>query len=549
MSVRKIWTAALGVVVAIHMATPSLAQAQATAPTAPQISDAARDFKNGLFERALPTYKAVFTSSGKASDGLKALDCARKAGDFDEAFAIATTLSGLPKLATRDRKVVDQALDDIRTQTGTVEIVAPAGSSIEIGGRARGSAPPAHPFHVLPGLTFVRVTGASARPWEQTVDVSAGGTIKVEASPTPIGQSGGILFIAEAKGKPAHVFLDDKDVGPAPWHGTASAGTHQVALRGPKLRSDLMLVEVENDRQQSLTLSATSTVGHLRLDVTPSSATTRVDGAPVAPNVRDVEINVGAHRVAASAQAYVPMTRDVEIGPDVTTDVALHLLPAVTEPKTEYAGFYGAFTIDYLQPFKSPTLCDNAGANTSACNSASYGGGFALRLGYSTSYLGIELVVAPFGSYFSQSYHHGALTSSTDPIASVDYDQKTSAYGVGGFAGLGPRVTSHGTLVRFTGGLQLGVGWHDYFTKSSRSTGDSNSTNGGVSQLAPGGMADLAIEIGSTPSERFVIGPVAYLELPSALTIADATNGFPAITFDGGPSLFFGAMIGFFFGH
>ena len=299
MSARKTWTAALVVVVAIHMATPIPARAQVTtagAPTAQQISDAARDFKDGLFERALPTYKAVFTSSGKASDGLKALDCARKAGDFDEAFAIATTLSGLPKLATRDRKVADQALDDIRTQTGAIEIVAPAGSTIEVGGRARGSAPLAHPLHVLPGATFVRVTGASTRPWEQTVDVSAGGTVKLEASPTPVGQSGGVLFVAEAKGKPAHVFLDDKDVGPAPWHGAASAGTHQVVLRGPKLRSDLMLVEVENDRQQSLTLSATSTVGHLRLDVTPSTAatrcaptlisTSRILGATGAPSTR-----------------------------------------------------------------------------------------------------------------------------------------------------------------------------------------------------------------------------------------------------------------------
>ena len=556
--------AACALLASLVLAWPCVAQAD-DRPT-PRSTEkhaelGARYSRLGLYEQALPELQATFAASGTAADGLLLADCARRLGELDTAYAALVKVRDIPKLSPKNTKLVAAALAEMDAQTGTLTVTAPPGATVEVGGHVIGTAPLPRAHRRLPGSVVVRVTSQATTPWERVVEVTAHGTMTVEATLLPA-STGGYLFVSEEKGLAVHVFLDDKDVGPTPWHDKVPSGAHQLVLKGEHLEAPSSVVEVEPGKQQTVVLTAHATVGHLHVSTTPTFAAILVDGVAAGVGHWDVDVPVGKHEVKGQTQGYESASQSVELAPAETKNIVLEL-SKIEPPK--YIGFYGGFVLGYLSPVGgAPSLCGGQLEPVTGCSSSGYGGGMTLRLGYNTGYVGIEGVLMPSVAYYTESLHHPGTATPAGLSSAATYDESATIYAPALFLGAGPRFTTHGSFARFTVGVQGGAELRVYVVSRQLSNGLTDSTTDSTVQFAPAGAADIGVLLGSTPGPKFFIGPVLYtrfLTSPVVLagsvrtvssttgTMSNVSSVIPPMTVANGSSLFLGGMVGIFFGR
>jgi hypothetical protein len=238
-------------------------------------------------------------------------------------------------------------------------------------------------------------------------------------------------------------------------------------------------------------------------------------------------------------------------------------------------GGYGQLTVfGAWPPLSTHLACDETAApvngNSSSCSPGFvFGGGAALRAGYSWGILGLELVGAFL--YTRQeddvTYTANSVMTGAPAIPSLGAYQHSEAYTItsmGGLLAAGPRVMTPGRGFRLTLGAAGGMSIRQITLDRAMSNGISESSpySGNVTAISPAATGDLGFIIGSTPGVNFVIGAMAWAELPSQ-TVVSAKNVAETPTSGGnhfnqpsgpykvldGPQVFIGPYLGIRFGH
>ncbi len=241
--------------------------------------------------------------------------CLRKLKRFDESLDMyVTLLREFPTMPEDKKAAAQKEISELQQLVGTIEIAgAEPGASIVVDGKPRQDYPLLDPLRVSAGTHTIRLFKQGFQPFEQSVDVAGGQTVRIAAK-MPALVASGRLRVAEKSGKRLEVVVDGAVVGITPWEGTISVGDHVVFLRGDgDIGTQPSAAPVKNGDVTSLTLAAEALEASVLVDVQPVSASVRIDGVHVGRGIWDGRLRKGSHTIEAVYDGYYPQKRDVSL--------------------------------------------------------------------------------------------------------------------------------------------------------------------------------------------------------------------------------------------
>jgi hypothetical protein len=555
------------VVVAPDVQAQAPSSAASAASSAADAADAKRRFTQGLklyaeraYAEALVEFQKSYSLGHRASALRNVAQCHRDLRHFADAYEAYTQLLMLhgPQLSQKDRDAVTHALEELADLSGAVAVVSSQpGASVEIDGQALGTTPLASPKRLSLGPHRVVVTKAGFEPFEKIVTVESGASATVEAVLSTETGSAHVTVREHAGGK-VDVFIDGKDVGPAPWEGDLPPGDHTLEARGPHLQADPRPFGLARRQRLDMVVDAATTTGHLRVTTIPSSARIHVDGTDVGSGVWDDDLAPGRHRVEVTAggqssERELTLVRGQLLVVDIPVGGA-----SAGGYQPEYDGVYVKLGFEGLLSPGATNLFDSSQGQPGMHVAAAA----ALRIGYAFDIWGVELAAAGMIDHYGESLGSGSSAPSYS-VTSGD-----------AFVGAGARVTSRDATTRFTFGIDPGVAIHAIGVNSngnttSASCGQAQSLNPctgsgqsggslGAGYAGPGVLLDGGMLVGNTPGAKFYLGVGAWLDLaPTLYAGPDSNASVPAASYFpsrslkivSGPQFYIGPTLGLQFGH
>jgi hypothetical protein len=565
-------------------ATVSVAFAQPSAAVSmEQAAEAKKHFDLGLklykekeTEAALIEFEKSYELGKRPSALRNKAQCLRDLKRSSEAFAayqkLLETHGG--ELKPNEKADIERAIEELKLLTGEVIFaVDQPDAEISVDGKVVGTSPLFAAIRINSGTHKIHVTKAGFESYDGEFTAVQQQQKKVEVHLNAVVTTGHVV-VKEQNGARVTVFVDGKEMGPAPWEGDLAPGAHTVELKGEKLASETRSVDVVVKGKLDVVMPALAVDGAISINATPEGAHITIDGKEVGQTKYDGEISPGTHQISVTLTGYESFSAPIVIerGKTTTTTVKLVEERKATGPvklsedeiyRGVYAklGFLGYFGLhDPVAPQCIPDLGNNC---TQSEKPFLWGGGMSLRVGHSWGYIGVEGV-------FSAQAHNHTTTLQFDPSALALLNganpgresDKWSFWGWGAFMGPGVRATTHGDVVRATGGFAVGGIYKVFFAHEDYS-GGSGSQDFHKGVFYPGMLFDLGIELGATPGTRFMLGVDFWLEFPGdvsfddlpistppAAGVRDASNARVTLPmYSQSTQYFVGPRIGFAFGR
>ena len=339
---RSLHAAHLSIIACLALSPAAYAQT-AEKPTAAQIkeakkeaSEAAKLIKKKQYAEALPKLQSAYavdpTPATLAQIGL----CQRELGQLVEAYATFDALKAHEKATAKDKKNAEKNLEELAKLTGLVRVtVSEADATVSLDGKALGAEQLASAIRVHPGKHTVAVTKEGFESFQQEFEVAGGGEANIEAKLVAEVKTARVR-VAEKDGKEVRVFIDGKEVGPAPWEGELDPGQHTIEVRGSNVASPKETIEVAAKQKVELELDASVLQGSVKVTAQPAEAIVLIDGNQVTLPFEG-NLDVGTHRIEVSAPGYEPVTREIVVTADQPA-VEEFVLTAVGEQVVEESG-------------------------------------------------------------------------------------------------------------------------------------------------------------------------------------------------------------------
>ena len=469
-----------------------------------------RAFRAGKFVAALRELEEAQKMAPKASTLKMIAECHFKLNDYAaayESYRDLTAAAGATKTEVSDAK---HALKTLENLTGQIEI-SDNGTKVEvfIDGNSVGTTPIDLPVRTGIGAHKIRATLDGADVFETEVNVKPQETV-----PVPID------VVPKAKDAPA------------------------AAAASPNAKN-----------------------GKVTINVTPAEAAIMIDGEEHGTGMFEGELPVGTHRVVALLAGYKNDWREITVTQDEMASESITLVPESDDkPGGAGKGLYLGASLFGAIPIVGATHIPTVDGGTAAFSFA-MGGGVAVHGGYSFGLLSLEGRAAFLTDRHTEQ--HG-VPGSTDP-ESVEFQQGGSAhtesyliYSLGGFAGVGPRITTPGHAIRLTAALTPGFSIRQFTLQRDVGIGTVDKFTATASRASFALTGDASVLIGISSSLSLSVGVFAWVDLggdtstpsrdpytvvvPSGDHTVDALVPTPAYTVQRGAEIFIGPQVGLRFG-
>ncbi|MFO0668436.1 MAG: PEGA domain-containing protein [Polyangiaceae bacterium] len=345
------WIAAIAVATHALVALPGGALAQpASAKEALANADKAAKAKD--WAKAQSEYRAAYQAAptAQALNGLAS--ASYELGAWGEAYeAYDEFLKTYPDAMGRGAKALaEKRVKELDAKTGALTIlVNESGADVSLDDKKIGASPVRALIRVGTGSHSLKVSKAGFAAFEKSVDVAPGAKVSVDVNLVK-GAKTGKLTVKEAGGQAVRVFVDNVDMGPAPWTGDVDPGSHQVRVQSGTLGSTSQKVEVEAGKTGEVTIAATSASGRLSIATSDGLGVIYVDGKVVGEGQFSGDVPAGSHDVRITREGFVPFEKRYEVGDKQSVSETVPLktagqsLDAVkVEEERAFYGMYGGF--------------------------------------------------------------------------------------------------------------------------------------------------------------------------------------------------------------
>jgi hypothetical protein len=477
------------------------------------------------------------------------------------------------------KKTAETRLKELGERTGAIEIaVSEGGATISVDDKPVGQSPLAAPLRLAAGPHRVRITKDGFHPFDQTPNVAAATTAKIDAKLEPQANKGR-LTVREKTGKPIRVIVDGVDMGEAPWTGDVDVGQHEVAGRSTALSAAPERVTVERGKTREVELVASASTATIKISTSDGKGLIYIDGKLVGEGSFSGDIPAGPHKLRITREGYDPFEEDIvlEDKQTIARAVTLKIVSSVQTGPIEaerraLEGVYGGFGLPlYFSPsgFKASmqTLCDERPPpELGGCDKGS-GIGFGVNgfVGYHWDPVGVELFLG--ASYDTASPKLDWNASSTDPGLGPDpaRTEDFSLHRIGGFGAARVRLTLQSEKIRFSVAGGVGLSYKTILLeRDAKAKSDPNQRD----LFVPGAQGYWSPLISLEPAVYYRLGQPTSLgvgftfqmEAAGAFgdnpkTPADGTRKIgpvgittPAYELASGTQIFIGPFIGMIFG-
>jgi hypothetical protein len=343
---------------------------------------------------ALGEYREVLALTKNRAAMLNAAICLRQLEQYDEALDMYEDLRRLfPVLPPELEAKVAPAMAELLGKVGSVALQgdAPAGASILVDDRLRGTLPLQKPLRVGVGSHRVRVVKEGFEPIEANVKVEGGKGAVADLRAT---SRTGRLRVSEKHNRVLDVEIDGAVVGRTPWEGLVAAGDHQVRLHGfvrldaedeeaapsppqqahqealdrTEMASDRAPVTVRLYEIAGVALSTRDLDTSLHVEASPTAAAVAVDGKVVGHGTWRGRLPLGDHTVEVTAGGFLPSRQDLRLERRKQREIHVNLARI---PKAGRLGIWGprrnaAVGVSYTMGAAGITLSAIAGADALA---------------------------------------------------------------------------------------------------------------------------------------------------------------------------------------
>ncbi|HTQ46101.1 MAG TPA: PEGA domain-containing protein, partial [Polyangiaceae bacterium] len=524
--------ARLVALIAIVLAASSVsAPAWAAPPSPADLASAKKLFEQGLklynegsYREALSDFLHANELSPRASIQRNIAQCHRDLREFAEAYdayQVLLTKYGATMTAA-DKRAVQRAIDELASLTATVKVnVTDPGATVAVDGNTVGTTPLASPLRVNLGAHTVTVAKPGYETLTKDLKVNGGDTVSVDGPLQTEVTTGHLVVNAPANVK-VEVFVDGKDMGPAPWEGDVQPGVHTVEARGGDSFSQPKPIDVARKARAEVMLDIVAHSGTVQVDTHTADATITIDDKQVGTGVWEGTLPEGEHQLVVQAPGYRDYKRAfiVHAGERFVEDT-----PLESESAAKYEGLYSGLA---LFGFATPSGASNDYASET---SSPLGAGLAVRVGYQFGWIAIEGLVLGQYDHSAASFTQGTSGVASDALRNASYD----FHRFGGGGAVGVRVASKHPHVRFTGSAMIGaVAMGNIYNLAATSQAPPEKTAKDTSSTTTYGspllLLDAGVLLGSAGGAKFHL---------SGLFMAQFVGGAvqaPAISSPGNPT-------------
>ena len=234
---------------------------------------------------------------------------------------------GTGQLAPNEVQELKNAIAIVQQFVTTMDVTAnEPDATLYIDDYAVGRTPFIAPVRIDVGKHTLKLSKEGFVDGVQPVEVAAGARTPVTFRLDPVNKTA--LVSVTVGGSPsATVFVDGRDMGPAPFRGELSADKHTIEARAPGFVTVGQTVDVQYKQPMSLvlTLSQERHEGRLRI-VAPDGAEIAVDGRAMGSGTWDGAVSsMGGHQLVVRKPGYQTYSTEVFVADDQTREVNVPL--------------------------------------------------------------------------------------------------------------------------------------------------------------------------------------------------------------------------------
>ena len=460
---------------------------------------------------------------------------------------------------------------------GRLELrVSEAGARVLVDGKLYGVTPLA-PIELVEGDHVVVVVQDGFARFEKRVSIAEGETLSLDVRLEPKAHEGKVRVTVKGEA-PMRVFVDGKDVGPAPYEGSLAPGEHEIAGRSGEARASAVPVTIAAGETATVELVPEG-IATVEVRVDDGEATIAIDGRERGRGHLRLELSEGEHTIVVTREGYEPFekTLDLRAGDTQVETVTLRKRAAgqidssVDDGTFHFDGVYGGLgLVGMFEPTgTNGTLeesCDAVGA-TSCEAGTPMGAGLAGYIGYAFAPVGLELYVLAAGDVHEPvASFDGTTGSEVNPLVASPAREEQFIIGrFGGGGALRLRLLHPIDRFRLTGALGAGAVYRHMLLGR-----DTVSDSGQTSSVSPEGAgylsAVLSLELGGqvvlAGSTALALGFSLWIEHAGTDTTSEAESdtflaggdepprpqATPAYDMAVGTQLFLGPFLGLHFG-
>jgi hypothetical protein len=333
------------VLAAFFAAQPVLAQPRPAPP-------AAADVRSQLPDAARTAWDAA-KQLADAKDYKGALVELQHAYDLSQNPRVLYNVGALEKLLTHYARAVDAWERELREGAGklspaemaearsaiaivqqfvtTIDVTAnEPDATLSIDDYPVGKTPFAGPVKIDVGKHTLKLSKEGFADAVQQVDVAAGQRKPVSFTLEPKNKTA-LVSVTVGGAPSATIFVDGKDMGPAPFKGELTAERHTIEARAPGFVTVGQTVDVQYHQPMSLVLSLSQERHEGRLKVTaPEGASIAIDEKMLGATSWEGNVSTtGGHHLVVTKPGYQTYATDVFVADDQTRELNVPLNRAV----------------------------------------------------------------------------------------------------------------------------------------------------------------------------------------------------------------------------
>jgi hypothetical protein len=234
---------------------------------------------------------------------------------------------GAGQLSPAELQELKNAIAIVQQFVTTIEVTAnEEGATLFVDDFAIGKTPFAGPVRIDVGKHVLKLSKDGFVDGIKPVDVASGQVTPVQFRIEPLNKTA-LVSVTVAGAPSATIFVDGRDVGPAPFKGELSADRHTIEARSPGYVTVGQTVDVQYGQAMglSLSLSAERHEGRLHV-VAPDGAEIAVDTRVVGSGTWEgVVSTTGGHQLVVHKPGFQTYSTEVFVADDQVRDVNVPL--------------------------------------------------------------------------------------------------------------------------------------------------------------------------------------------------------------------------------